>query len=78
MKKLGFEVDLPVETNMVWANSTKLGITFEEIVKRMQEMEGPVIKIHPSGFKCRLVTHLDLSAQDIDVFVERLARALQQ
>jgi len=72
---LGFEVDLKkVQINMVWARA-KSHLNIEDLPEKLLA-EG--IKINPlSNGLFRFVTHKDVTKDDIDKFVEILAKTVQ-
>ncbi|NYE56808.1 low-specificity L-threonine aldolase [Carboxydothermus ferrireducens] len=72
---LGFEVDLKkVQINMVWARA-KSHLNIEDLPEKLLA-EG--IKINPSSNGLfRFVTHKDVTKDDIDKFVEILAKTVQ-
>lgn len=78
--EMGFQIDYPVETNMLFVNSTVLGVTFDELAKQLaqlaQQHSAPIIKLSPSGHKCRIVLHLDVSAKQVESVLHWIKMAL--
>jgi len=75
--KLGFKLDFPVETNILFINSKDLGLDLSLVAKRLKEKR----RIHigdPHGFSVRLVVHLQISRQAIDALIDEIKLILNE
>jgi threonine aldolase len=73
---VGLPIDLEqVETNFVLVDAGRLGLTGDEAIARLRA-EGVLLSFATGRDVLRAVTHLDVSAHDIDEAVERIPRAL--
>eukprot|EP01114_Cavostelium_apophysatum_P017345 TRINITY_DN5136_c0_g1_i1.p1 TRINITY_DN5136_c0_g1~~TRINITY_DN5136_c0_g1_i1.p1 ORF type:complete len:394 (-),score=77.90 TRINITY_DN5136_c0_g1_i1:4-1116(-) len=78
--KLGFDVTTP-ETNMVFVNSEKLGVTFERIteaIAKLNTQSEPKILIDGSKFDSRLVVHFQTPLEAIQKLLQVLETALKE
>jgi threonine aldolase len=72
----GIPVDLEqVETNFVLLHAGRIGLTGDEAIARLRA-EGVLLSFAAGRDVLRAVTHLDVSAQDIEEAIERAPRAL--
>lgn len=72
----GVEIDpLRFPTNIAYARITRAGLSAEEAVERLKRWG---VLVNPSGpDEIRVVTHLDVSRQNIDEVLSRIERALR-
>lgn len=81
--ELGFEAKVP-QTNMVWANSTKLGVRFEDITQKLNDLQKTTqenefkVLIEGEGFSARLVVHFQISLEGIQLLLKLLGTAIQK
>jgi threonine aldolase len=59
----GFDVEMPIETNMVFVDVRRTGMTAAEIAARLRQ--AGVGCSQPGSYRLRFVTHLDVTAEDI-------------
>jgi threonine aldolase len=59
----GFEVEMPIETNMVFVNVHRTGMTAAAIAARLRQ--AGVGCSQPGPYRLRFVTHLDVHSEDI-------------
>ncbi|MGH3114628.1 MAG: beta-eliminating lyase-related protein, partial [Gaiellaceae bacterium] len=72
----GLPVDLEqVETNFVLLDVGRLGLDGDEAIARLRA-EGVLLSFAAQDGVLRAVTHLDVSAEDVEEAVERIPRAL--
>jgi threonine aldolase len=55
---------MPIETNMVFVNVQRTGMTAADIAARLRQAE--VGCSQPGPYRLRFVTHLDVNAEDIE------------
>lgn len=73
--KLGFAVDMTtVQTNIIITDTRPLALTAEEVVRLLKE--NGILVGAMGEYKVRFVTHFDVSRDDIDETLRRLAAAL--
>jgi len=71
LSRIGFNLTQSVETNMVWADSSKLGVSFPELAVYLKDKHAITIYSHPSTpYTTRLVTHLQISQDTIRRLVQ--------
>jgi threonine aldolase len=76
LAEAGLPVDLDqVETNFVLLDAARLGLTGDEAVARLRS-EGVLLSFAARKDVLRAVTHLDVSADDIDEAIPGTVRAL--
>ena len=76
LAEAGLPVDLEqVETNFVFLDARALGMSGEEALARLRD-EGVLMSFAARKDVLRAVTHLDVSAEDIESAIERSVRAL--
>ena len=76
LAEAGLPIDLAqVETNFVLLDAKLLGLTGEEVLARLRG-EGVLLSFAVGKDVLRAVTHLDVSAEDIERAVESAGRAL--
>jgi threonine aldolase len=68
------DVETPVETNMVFVGIQRTCLTGSEAVTRLRA--AGVNASQPADYRLRFVTHLDVTAEDIDRAVERICAVL--
>jgi len=76
---LGFEINEP-ETNIIYLNSSKLNLTFEDIIPRMsqvQQPEEPLVLIEGEGYVCRIIVHFQTPSEAIQLLVKTLEKVIQ-
>ena len=75
LKDLGFEIQPdPPETNILFADGKELEADFAEI---SDELKTAGIRVSPGqGNVTRLVTHLGISEEDVDFFLDRLKEVI--
>ena len=59
----GFDVEMPIETNMVFVNVKRTGMTAAEIASRLRQAGVGCSQSGPT--RLRFVTHMDVSAEDV-------------
>jgi len=59
----GFEVEMPIETNMVFVNVQRTGMTAADVAARLRQ--AGVGCSQPGPYRLRFVTHLDVRSEDI-------------
>ncbi|KAJ1547969.1 Threonine aldolase [Nowakowskiella sp. JEL0078] len=68
LQNLGFEIYIPTETNMVWIDTTAIGVTAAQVVSEFNKCG---VKMLPVGkYKIRLVTHLQTGDDAVQAVVE--------
>lgn len=81
--RLGFESTLP-ETNIIFVNSTKLGLKWEEIIAKLDAVnlgnknEDKRVLIEGSGFQARFVLHHQISAEGVDFLLSLLDQVVSK
>ncbi|KAF9939319.1 Threonine aldolase [Modicella reniformis] len=70
-RQVGCHITNPVDTNMVWIDTSDAGFTVEEL---MAELAKENIKISGSGYAARIVLHYQISNEVISKFVDVLRR----
>jgi len=66
--ELGFEADQP-QTNMVYGNSKKLGISWEKIIEdleKKQQGDQEKVLVEGTGYEARIVIHLQTPKEGIE------------
>ena len=59
----GFDVEMPIETNMVFVNVKRTGMTAAEIASRLRQAGVGCSQSGPT--RLRFVTHMDVNAEDV-------------
>jgi threonine aldolase len=59
----GFDVEMPIETNMVFVDVQRTGMTAAEIASRLRQ--AGIGCSQPGPYRLRFVTHLDVTTEDI-------------
>jgi threonine aldolase len=78
LAEAGLPVDLEqVETNFVLLDVTRLGLTGDEALARLRS-EGVLLSFAARTDVLRAVTHLDVTAEQIDEAIARIPRALSE
>ncbi|GJJ69924.1 threonine aldolase [Entomortierella parvispora] len=67
--QIGCHITNPVETNMIWMDTSDAGFTVEEL---MAELSKKNIKISGSGTAARIVLHYQISQEAVERFVDVL------
>jgi threonine aldolase len=75
--KLGFSSVVPVDTNMVYVNSTPLGIPFKYFEEYLTKKNILVLPASEANI-CRLVLHHQVTSEDVDVVLTVLKEAIEQ
>ncbi|KAI1320538.1 N-alpha-acetyltransferase 16, NatA auxiliary subunit [Mortierella claussenii] len=70
-RQVGCHITNPVDTNMIWVDTTDAGFTVEELVAELAKVG---IKISGSGFAARVVLHYQISDEVIEVFIDVLRK----
>ncbi|KAG0231136.1 Threonine aldolase [Actinomortierella wolfii] len=69
--QIGCKITNPVETNMVWVDTTDAGFTVDEL---MAELAKEGIKISGSGCAARIVLHYQITDEAVERFIEVLRK----
>ncbi|KAG0260922.1 Threonine aldolase [Mortierella polycephala] len=69
--EVGCHITNPVDTNMVWIDTSDAGFTVEEL---MAELDKEKIKISGSGCAARVVLHYQISDEVVETFIDVLRR----
>ncbi|KAF9133666.1 Threonine aldolase [Linnemannia schmuckeri] len=69
--QVGCQVTNPVDTNMVWVDTTNAGFTVDDLIVELAK-EG--IKISGSGCQARVVLHYQISDEAVQQFIEVLRK----
>ena len=72
--ELGFQLEIPTETNQIWLNSKPLNVTFDEISAACKK-EG--IRIPNGKHSARIVTHIQTPKQHCSKLIEIFKQVLQ-
>lgn len=73
----GIDIDpRHVETNLVFFNVAKTGLTPAEISRRLREEHGVLILPTLGSGRMRAVTHLDINAEDIDIALQAIKKVV--
>ncbi|KAF9360634.1 Threonine aldolase [Mortierella sp. NVP85] len=66
---VGCEISNPVDTNMVWVDTTQAGFTVEELIAALAKEK---IKISGSGHAARVVLHYQITDEAVERFMDVL------
>ncbi|KAF9577038.1 Threonine aldolase, partial [Lunasporangiospora selenospora] len=69
--QIGCQITNPVDTNMIWVDTTEAGFTVEEL---MTELAKEGIKISGSGCAMRVVLHYQITDEAVEKFIEVLRK----
>ncbi|KAF9323515.1 Threonine aldolase [Linnemannia elongata] len=69
--QVGCQITNPVDTNMVWVDTTNAGFTVDDLIVELAK-EG--IKISGSGCQARVVLHYQISDEAVQQFIEVLRK----
>ncbi|KAI1315078.1 Threonine aldolase [Mortierella claussenii] len=64
--RVGCQITNPVDTNMVWVDTTNAGFTVEQL---MADLAKEDIKISGNGYAARVVLHYQISDEAVDRFI---------
>ncbi|KAF9357804.1 Threonine aldolase [Mortierella sp. NVP85] len=70
-RQVGCHITNPVDTNMIWVDSSDAGFTVEEL---MAELAKENIKISGSGCAARIVLHYQISDEVVNKFIDVLKK----
>ncbi|KAF9438278.1 Threonine aldolase [Entomortierella beljakovae] len=70
-RQVGCHITNPVDTNMIWVDTSEAGFTVEEL---MAELAKEKIKISGSGYAARVVLHYQISDEAVEMFIDVLRR----
>ncbi|KAK3811801.1 MAG: pyridoxal phosphate-dependent transferase [Benniella sp.] len=70
-QQVGCHITNPVDTNMIWVDTSDAGFTVEEL---MAELAKENIKISGSGCAARIVLHYQISDEVVNKFIEVLKK----
>ncbi|KAG0004943.1 Threonine aldolase [Entomortierella chlamydospora] len=70
-RQVGCHITNPVDTNMIWIDTSDAGFTVEEL---MAELAKERIKISGSGNSARIVLHYQISNEMVEKFIEVLRK----
>ena len=70
-RQAGCRITNPVDTNMVWIDSTKAGFTVDDL---MVELAKERIKISGSGCEARVVLHYQITDEAVERFIKVLRK----
>ncbi|MGQ4808769.1 L-allo-threonine aldolase [Candidatus Entotheonellaceae bacterium PAL068K] len=70
----GLEVEMPIETNMVFVNVQRTGMNAAEIASRLRQ--AGVGCSQSETYRLRFVTHLEVGAEDIEHAIARARQAI--
>ncbi|KAG0053285.1 Threonine aldolase [Gryganskiella cystojenkinii] len=70
-QQVGCQITHPVDTNMIWVDTSDTGFTVEELIAELNK-EG--IKMSGSGFAARVVLHYQISDEVVHKFMDVLRR----
>ncbi|KAG0310654.1 Threonine aldolase [Dissophora globulifera] len=68
---IGCSITNPVDTNMIWVDTTEAGFTVEELCAELAKEN---IKISGSGYAARVVLHYQITNEAVQKFVDVLHR----
>jgi hypothetical protein len=71
LRQVGCHITNPVDTNMIWVDTSDAGFTVEEL---MAELAKENIKISGSGCAARIVLHYQISDEVVNRFIEVLKK----
>ncbi|KAF9082631.1 Threonine aldolase [Mortierella sp. GBA35] len=69
--QVGCQITNPVDTNMVWVDTTAAGFTVDDLIVELAK-EG--IKISGSGYAARVVLHYQITDEAVERFIEVLRK----
>ncbi|KAG0330384.1 Threonine aldolase [Dissophora globulifera] len=70
-RQVGCNITNPVDTNMIWVDTTDAGFTVEELIAELAKEN---IKISGSGFAARIVLHYQVSDEVVGRFMDVLRK----
>ncbi|KAF9195710.1 N-alpha-acetyltransferase 16, NatA auxiliary subunit, partial [Haplosporangium sp. Z 27] len=71
LKQVGCHITNPVDTNMIWIDTSDTGFTVEELIAELAKER---IKISGSGYAARIVLHYQISDDAVEKFIEVLRK----
>ncbi|KAF8960483.1 Threonine aldolase [Entomortierella lignicola] len=71
LKQVGCHITNPVDTNMIWVDTSDTGFTVEELIAELAKER---IKISGSGYAARIVLHYQISDDAVEKFIEVLRK----
>ncbi|KAF9966609.1 Threonine aldolase [Mortierella alpina] len=69
--QVGCQITHPVDTNMVWVDTTEAGFTVDDLIVELAKEN---IKISGSGFAARIVLHYQITDEAVERFIEVLRK----
>lgn len=69
--QVGCQITNPVDTNMVWVDTTNAGFTVDDLIVELAQVG---IKISGSGYQARVVLHYQISDEAVQQFIEVLRK----
>ncbi|KAF9930827.1 Threonine aldolase [Linnemannia zychae] len=72
--QVGCQITNPVDTNMVWVDTTGAGFTVDDL---MAELAKEGIKISGSGYQARVVLHYQITDEAVQKFIDVLRKMAQ-
>ncbi|KAF9983373.1 Threonine aldolase [Mortierella antarctica] len=69
--QIGCQITHPVDTNMVWVDTTDAGFTVDDLIVELAKEN---IKISGSGFAARIVLHYQITDEAVERFIEVLRK----
>ncbi|CAO3564240.1 unnamed protein product [Mortierella alpina] len=69
--QVGCQITHPVDTNMVWVDTTDAGFTVDDLIVELAKEN---IKISGSGFAARIVLHYQITDEAVERFIEVLRK----
>ncbi|KAG0201401.1 Threonine aldolase [Mortierella sp. GBA30] len=69
--QIGCQITNPVDTNMVWVDTTDAGFTVDDLIVELAKEN---IKISGSGYAARVVLHYQITDEAVERFIEVLRK----
>jgi threonine aldolase len=69
--QVGCQITNPVDTNMVWVDTTNAGFTVDDLIVELSKER---IKISGSGYQARVVLHYQITDEAVQQFIEVLRK----